>query len=54
MEVLQGLATTDNVRFLRCFWETGHARGLDSDSEHGCRWISYVKGGRYQKWAGLE
>jgi hypothetical protein len=43
-DVRQGLATCDNQRFLRCVWE------VPTDS----RWVPYAKGGRYQKWAGLE
>ena len=43
--VRQGLATTDNPRFLRFVWE---AYGPNS------RWVAYVKGGGYRKWIGLE
>ncbi|MGH9893243.1 MAG: Eco57I restriction-modification methylase domain-containing protein, partial [bacterium] len=53
-EVRQGLATADNERFLRCFWEVDRL-GVVEDGRpiHG-RWFWYAKGGRYQKWAGLE
>jgi hypothetical protein len=44
MAVRQGLATADNSRFTRCFWEC---------SEFG-RWVPYAKGGGYCKWTGLE
>lgn len=44
-EVRQGLATADDERFLRSFWETR----LRSDG-----WVPFAKGGRYQKWAGLN
>jgi hypothetical protein len=42
----QGLATTDNLRFVRYWWEVespgfGGARG---------RWIPYAKGGRFCRW----
>lgn len=53
-DVRQGLATTDNSRFLRCFWEIsafGHVQDMTPVSG---RWFWYAKGGRYQKWAGLE
>jgi hypothetical protein len=43
--VREGLHTTDNMRFLRCFWECSSKQG---------RWIPYVKGGGYRRWAGLE
>lgn len=42
----QGLATSDNNRFLRTFWEVPAGESDD--------WPSYLKGGRYQKWAGLD
>jgi hypothetical protein len=44
-DVRQGMATTDNARFLRFCFEVPCSKG---------RWVPYVKGGRYQKWAGLE
>jgi hypothetical protein len=44
-EVRQGLATADNTRFLRCFWEA---------YSPSMRWMPYAKGGGYCKWAGLE
>lgn len=43
--VREGLHTTNNLRFLRCFWECPTRIG---------RWVPYVKGGGYAKWAGLE
>jgi len=43
-DVRQGLATADNARFTRCFWE-------DNDIK---RWFPYAKGGGYCKWTGLE
>jgi N-6 DNA Methylase len=43
--VRQGLATADNARFTRCFWEA---------SKSSNRWVSYAKGGGYCKWIGLE
>jgi len=44
-KICQGLRTTDNNRFLRYQWE------MPAD---GIRWFNYSKGGKYQKWAGLE
>jgi hypothetical protein len=43
-EVRQGLATADNARFTRCFWESNDIK----------RWFPYAKGGGYCKWTGLE
>lgn len=42
----QGLATSDNNRFVRYFWEVPDARNAE--------WPSYLKGGKYQKWGGLD
>src|SRR5271157_5350398 len=52
-QVRQGLATTDNSRFTRCFWEVSHL-GKVVDAQAVGRWFKYAKGGRYQKWSGLE
>jgi hypothetical protein len=43
-DVRQRMATTDNLRFIRFFWEC---------SESGV-WVPYAKGGGYKKWAGFE
>lgn len=43
-DVRQGLATGDNDRLTRCFWE------IDDD----VRWQPYAKGGGYSKWCGLD
>lgn len=42
-DVRQGMATTDNPRFLRFFWEIPASEK---------RWVPYAKGGGYKKWAG--
>jgi hypothetical protein len=39
------MATSDNSRFTRCFWETPSQNN---------RWFKYAKGGGYSKWFGLE
>jgi hypothetical protein len=43
--VCMGSSTKEDSRFLRYFWEIP----LDID-----RWVRFAKGGRYQKWIGLE
>jgi hypothetical protein len=53
-EVRQGLATTDNNRFVRCFWEVSDFGVVRDGKPVSGRWFWYAKGGRYQKWAGLE
>jgi len=45
-DVCVGLQTSDNEQFIRCAWE------VPFDSSN--RWFRLAKGGRYQKWAGLE
>lgn len=42
-EVKQGLATSDNDRFLREFWQV-------PENEIGKRWIPYVKGSGCERW----
>lgn len=44
-DVRQGLATTDNKRFVR-YWQDVDAR------EIGKRWFPYIKGGGSQRWLG--
>lgn len=53
-EVRQGLATADNERFLRWFWEVDRFGIVEDGWPRRGRWFWYAKGGRYQKWAGLE
>lgn len=53
-DVRQGLATADNDRFLRCFWEVNEIGVVRAGEPASGRWFWYGKGGRYQKWAGLE
>ncbi len=53
-EVRQGLATADNDRFVRCFWEVSEIGVVEDGRPVRGRWFWYAKGGRYQKWAGLE
>jgi len=48
----QGIATGDNKRFLRYFWEV---RREDISFDHikdGKKWVPYAKGGPYNKWYG--
>ncbi len=52
--VRQGMKTADNERFTRCFWEVNDLGTVDDDNSTSGKWFQYAKGGRYQKWAGLE
>jgi len=42
----QGLATTDNMRFVRYWWEV-EPPGFSGTRE---RWMPYAKGGRFRRW----
>jgi hypothetical protein len=56
----QGLATADNFRFLRHWWEPGVARigfGCKTAQEAqatGKRWFPYMKGGGFKRWYGNQ
>lgn len=56
----QGLATGDNNRFLRLWWEVPHGNigfGMASRAEaqeSGLRWFPCQKGGGYRRWYGLN
>jgi len=48
MKNCQGLATADNNRFLRFWWELA-----SKDKLENCNgWVRYAKGGPYKKWSG--
>jgi len=54
----QGMATSDNERFLR-YWQEVDNRKLDINceslidlSESSAKWFPYLKGGEYRKWYG--
>jgi hypothetical protein len=55
---LQGLATADDGRFLRRWWEVSFDRlkiGARSRAEaksSKCRWFPFTKGGEYRRWYG--
>jgi hypothetical protein len=59
-EPRQGLATTDNPRFLRNWWEVGLARVSRSCSSlldakaSGRKWFPYMKGGSFLRWYGNQ
>ena len=56
----QGLATADNNRFLRKWWEVSndalerHAVDCNSSSRKGRRWFPYMKGGTPIAWYGNQ
>ena len=54
----QGLATSDNERFVRCWWEvcvnkiSYTSTDLDSAARSGKKWFAFNKGGAFRRWAG--
>jgi hypothetical protein len=56
-EVRQGLATGDDFRFVRLFWEVDPARIARSreETKAGKRWVPFAKGGEYSPyWADIH
>lgn len=56
----QGLATADNFRFLRYWWEVGTphiafgCRDAEEAQRSGKRWFPYMKGGSFRRWYGNQ
>lgn len=50
-DVVQGLATAYNEKFIRFWWETRFETSVDEITED-TRWYDYAKGGPYKKWFG--
>ena len=56
----QGLATADNSRFLRQWWEVSSRRtafactSREEAAASGARWFPYNKGGEFRKWYGNQ
>lgn len=54
----QGMATSDNNRFLRLWFEIDNrkmyltAKNPEEAVESGCKWFPYNKGGSFRKWYG--
>ena len=56
-DVRQGLATSDDFRFVRAFWEVeaGRIGYSHEDSRRGMRWAPFAKGGSYSPyWADVH
>lgn len=49
---VQGAATTNNLRFLRFWWEISPDKISISYKEDKKKWVTYAKGGPFQKWYG--
>lgn len=54
----QGLATSDNGRFVRCWFEVSStsfkhdASSREDAKESGCKWFPFNKGGGFRRWYG--
>ena len=54
----QGLATGENARFVRQWWEVSHAKehfdcpSIEESIKSGAKWFPYNKGGEFRKWYG--
>lgn len=51
LDIRQGCATSDNLRFLRFWWEV-YQKTISNQLEEQKKWIPYSKGGPYNKWYG--
>ncbi|MEG0455313.1 MAG: BREX-1 system adenine-specific DNA-methyltransferase PglX, partial [Bacteroides sp.] len=58
VDAKQGLATANNNRFLRFWWELDYSRikfdatSVDDAARSGYKWFPYNKGGEFRKWYG--
>ncbi len=50
--VVQGLATANNARFLRGWWEVNKEEISKDYKKDGKKWVPYSKGGPFIKWYG--
>lgn len=51
LSVRQGIATGNNNRCLRFWWEVSRDT-ISVEKDDGKKWVGYSKGGPYQKWSG--
>lgn len=52
VDVRQGCATSNNLRFLRFWWEIDDNKISSNYIEDKKKWVPYAKGGPYNKWYG--
>ncbi|HBY56385.1 MAG TPA: BREX-1 system adenine-specific DNA-methyltransferase PglX [Candidatus Atribacteria bacterium] len=50
--IVQGLATANNARFLRGWWEVNKEEISKDYKKDGKKWVPYSKGGPFAKWYG--
>lgn len=51
-EVVKGLDTCDNQRFIRFWYEVSSDKSFNAYDRSGQKWFTYCKGGEYRKWYG--
>lgn len=51
-DIKSGLATANNDRFLRYWWEVSNTSISTAHSEDKQKWVRYAKGGTFNKWYG--
>ena len=51
LKITQGLATSNNDRFVRFWWEIAMSLTEKNKSEES-KWYTYAKGGNFKKWSG--
>ena len=52
LKIAQGLATSNNDRFLRYWWEIDESSISTNYQKDKRKWVFYAKGGPFQRWAG--
>lgn len=53
-EVKRGIATSDNDRFLRFWFEVNINLSSLKNNNKACKWFKYNKGGEFKKWYGNQ
>jgi primosomal protein N'' len=51
-EVVKGLDTCDNQRFIRFWYEVSSDKSFNAETKSCQKWFTYCKGGEYRKWYG--
>lgn len=52
MDIVKGLTTSNNERFLRFWWEIPSDRISEDYASDHRKWVRYVKGGPFRRWYG--
>jgi len=52
LDIAAGVQTSNNLRFLRFWWEVDKNKISQNNQKDHKRWVPYQKGGEYNKWYG--